>query len=211
MRFSPWHIFLEHTTYYYSLSWSFLNALDFLSHSSLIVNWLGLTCTFLSFQFLTVFCFLFWIPDLPETIHSPNVELVFFSLLWTGFLIVVLCSVGFSVEVWLDKPIGCDSSREDNNNSVFRVTVNVEFCDNNNDVLDPDSVLDGNDNNNGTFAWISTILSMIFCSPNCDVTPDFLSLVLPFASRWLWSSIWRWLSTFDLGFNSVVNKLELKS
>ena len=99
----------------------------------------------------------------------------------------------FSVEVWLDKPLCCDSGRdrEDNNNSVFRVTgddkvvVDGEFCDNNNDVFDPDSVLDGNYNNNGTFALRSTILSMIFCSPKCDVTPDFLSLVLPFASRWL--------------------------
>ena len=73
---------------------------------------------------------------------------------------------------------------------MFRVTVDDtvdvdgEFCDNNNDVFDPDSVLDGNDNNNGTFA-LSTILSMIFCSPNFDVRPDFLSLVLPFDSRWL--------------------------
>ena len=62
---------------------------------------------------------------------------------------------------------------------MFRVTVDDtvdvdgEFCDNNNVVFDPASVLDGNDNNNGTFALRSTILSMIFCSPNCDVRPDF--------------------------------------
>ena len=61
--------------------------------------------------------------------------------------------------------------------------VDGGFCDNNNDVFDPDSVLDGNDNNNGTFALRSTILSMIFCSPNCDVTPDFWSLALPFTSN----------------------------
>ena len=95
MCFSPWHILLEHTTYYYSLSWSFLNALDFLSHSSLIVNWLGLTCTFLSFQFLTVFCFLFWIPDLPETILSPNVELVFSLYYEPDFSLLYLVPSGF--------------------------------------------------------------------------------------------------------------------
>ena len=32
-------------------------------------------------------------------------------------------------------------------------------------LIDPDFVLDGNDNNNGKFALRSTILSMIFCSP----------------------------------------------
>ena len=57
MCFSPLHILHEQTTYYSSLSWSFLNSLDFLSHRSLIVNWLWSTCTFLSFQFLTFFVF----------------------------------------------------------------------------------------------------------------------------------------------------------
>ena len=77
MCFSPWHILLEHTTYYYSLSWSFLNALDFLSHSSLIVNWLGLTCTFLSFQFLTVLFFSLY--------YEPAFSLLYFVP--SGFLL----------------------------------------------------------------------------------------------------------------------------
>ena len=84
LTYSPW-------TYYILLFFELVipHNLEFLSHSSLIVNWLGLTCTFLSFQFLTVFCFLFWLPDLPETLLSPNIELVFslyyepdFSLLY---------------------------------------------------------------------------------------------------------------------------------
>ena len=130
------------------------------------------------------FVFFFWIPDLPQTILSPNVELVFLSLLWTGFVpsFFFCWSLAWRTSrmwpwPWLQQQL-CVSSHSRWHN------VDGGFCDNNNnDVFDPDSVLDGNDNNNGTFALRSKILSMIICSPNCDVTPDFLSLALPFTSN----------------------------
>ena len=121
---------------------------------------------------------------MPQTILSPNVELVFLSLLWTGFV-----PSFFFVEVWLDEPLGCDRGRDYNNNSVFLLTVDDTMSmvgsatTTTMRLIDPDFVLDGNDNNNGTFALRSKILSMIICSPNCDVTPDFLSLALPFTSN----------------------------